>query len=173
MIRRVARDRTGILSVIAAISGLGGFVAIDADWGPPAPKHSNVSASKILNSRFPSEWAETVAPESVTLVSASSDTNLVSASADINLHLIDPNPIYPLPAAKEASISDAASVDQSDPKVAQQAATSPIAPKLAVKRSNAVLSDRQIASIKRRLKAYSQAKRLLARGGRRITEDGI
>ncbi len=173
MIHRVKRGKTGILSgiILIAAAGLGGlFACFNVLWGTTAPDLSRITASDTVNLRFPPEWAEAAPAVAATYAFASADTNLV---------LFDPNPVYPATAAKQSSASAAVSLDQS-PSASEQAAqlatagtakpaiavasVSPIKatatpPKPPVKRSNAVLSEQQIASIKRRLNLTHEQER--------------
>jgi hypothetical protein len=172
MFHRFTGRKTGILplATLFAAAGSGGFfVGLAADWGSAAPDVAEIIASDTLNLRFPPEWADAAPQGTATYAFASTDSNLV---------LFDPNPVYPAPAARQASTSAIASLDQSTPVASEQAAMlatdtttmSAVAvasispadgtpPKVSVKRSNAVLSDQQIASIKRRLKLNRQQER--------------
>jgi hypothetical protein len=174
MMRRFTGGKTGILPVAAlfAAAGYGAFFAgLTADWGSTAPDVAVIVASDALNLRFPPEWAHAApAPQATATYGF--------ASADSNLLLFDPNSVYPAPAARQASTSAIASLDQSTPVASEQAAMlatdtttrSAVAvasispadgtpPKVSVKRSNAVLSEQQIASVKRRLKLNRQQER--------------
>ena len=172
MIHRFTGGKTGILSVatLFAAAGSGGFLAgLTADWGSTAPDVAEITASDTLNLRFPPEGADAAPQATATYAFASADSNLV---------LFDRNPVYPAPAARQASTSAIASLGQSIPVAGEQAAmaatdtttrsaiaVASISPadgtpsKAPVKRSNAVLSDQQIASIKRRLKLNRQQER--------------
>jgi hypothetical protein len=172
MIHRFTGGKTRILPVatLFAAAGSGAFFAgLTADWRSTAPDVAEIAASDTLNLRFPPEWAD-AAPQATATYGF--------ASADSNLLLFDPNPVYPTPAARQASTSAIASLSQSTPVAGEQAAMaaadsitrsavmvasiSPAdstTPKVPVKRSNAVLSDQQIASIKRRLKLNRQQER--------------
>jgi hypothetical protein len=160
MIHRLTGGKTGMVSVVTlfAAAGFGGFFAIcNADWGSTAPDLSKISASDTVNFRFPPEWAEAASAAAATYAFASADSNLV---------LFDPNPVYPVSTRGQAMASAAAPADQSASAQNEQALMPPAKPAVAVaslnraavtppkppvKRSNAVLSEQQLASIKRRL----------------------
>jgi hypothetical protein len=162
MIHRLLSGRTGIILFAAAASG-GFFVGLTAHWGTTPPDLTEISTYDTVSLRFPSEWAETVSPAAATYAFASADTNL---------SLFDPNPVYPASAARQASAGTPTLLEQSTPSASEPATTestvaaakpaiavasvSPVKPAVTpprapVKRSNAVLSEAQIASIKRRL----------------------
>jgi hypothetical protein len=127
-----------------------GFSARDG-LGPEAASKVAVdlAPSDAVNLRFPADWTEVAAADSTPKM-------LAFASADSAMTLFSPRPIYPLmpaveaepPAAKTAA---SAAESNSSAKITLASATSKpvnVAPK---HRSNAVLNDSQIASIKRRL----------------------
>jgi hypothetical protein len=102
-----------------------------------------------VNLRFPADWTEVAAADSTPKM-------LAFASADSAMTLFSPRPIYPLMPAAEAeppAAKTAASAAQSNSsaKITLASATSKPANVAPKHRSNAVLNDSQIASIKRRL----------------------
>lgn len=159
MIHRLGGGKTGFLLCIGlvAAAGFGGFFAgVTAQRETGVAKPAELPATDTVSLRFPTEWADAAAPqETATYAFASADTNIV---------LFDPNPVYPTSAGKSAPTATGPSLNQSVSDQASAAAARPAlavaslaakpaaaAPKPPVKRSNAVLSDQQIASIKRRL----------------------
>lgn len=119
------------------------------DFGPEATSRVvvDLSASDAVNLRFPADWTEAAAD--------STPKVLAFASDDGAMTLFSPRPIYPLTPAADAE--PAAKAEAAQPstaaKITLASATSKpvnVAPKPA-HRSNAVLNDSQIASIKRRL----------------------
>jgi hypothetical protein len=127
-----------------------GFSARDG-LGPEAASKVAVdlAPSDAVNLRFPADWTEVAAADSTPKM-------LAFASADSAMTLFSPRPIYPLMPAAEAEPPAAKTVasavqSNSSAKITLASATSKpvnVAPK---HRSNAVLNDSQIASIKRRL----------------------
>jgi hypothetical protein len=98
-----------------------------------------------VNLRFPADWTE--AADSTPKV-------LAFASDDGAMTLFSPRPIYPLTPAAEPEPPAANTAAQPSAKITLASATSApvnVAPKPVVHRSNAVLNDSQIASIKKRL----------------------
>ena len=144
-----------VLACIAVLGGaaVGGLVAgFNAREGlSPQPASSTVVAaiadmapSDCVNLRFPADWADAaVEPVSRMLALASAD------SGDISL--FSPRPTY------AATDADAPVMVEATPKPAAPAAPAKVAPASAVPkppakpRSNLVLNDSQIASIKKRL----------------------
>jgi hypothetical protein len=139
---------TACLGVLG-IAGIGGYAAgcLNGRPGTSASDIAEMSAAETVSLRFPSDWSEAEAP---------APTRLAFASADASLTLFDPTPIYPLgpekasPAAIEAP-QRAKPVAQPTAVVPAKLAVAAAAATRSVHRSNAVLNDSQIASIKRRL----------------------
>ena len=110
---------------------------------------AEMSATDMVELRFPADWVDGANP---------APTMLAFASADGAMALFNPRPTYPISEARPAAAITEA---PPPPKVAAQAPSAPakvalasVSSKPAVlahKRSNAVLNDSQIASIKRRL----------------------
>jgi hypothetical protein len=127
-----------------------GFSARDG-LGPEAASKLvvDLAPSDAVNLRFPADWTEVAAADSTPKM-------LAFASADSAMTLFSPRPIYPLmpvaeaepPAAKTAA---SAAQSNSSAKITLASATSKPANVAPKHRSNAVLNDSQIASIKRRL----------------------
>jgi hypothetical protein len=127
-----------------------GFSARDG-FGPEAASRVvvDLAPSDAVNLRFPADWTEVAATDSTPKM-------LAFASADGAMTLFSPRPIYPLMPAAEAeppAAKTAASAAQShsSAKITLASATSKPANVAPKHRSNAVLNDSQIASIKRRL----------------------
>jgi hypothetical protein len=142
--KRTGMAVTACLGVLGA-AGIAGYACFNAWPEPSASDIVALSAAETVSLRFPSDWTEAEAPAPMTLV---------FASADASLTLFDPTPIYPLGTEKAAPT--AAETSQQPKPAAQPAAAAPAKPAIAaapksVHRSNAVLNDSQIASIKRRL----------------------
>jgi hypothetical protein len=160
-----------ILGVVGAGGLAAGFTARAGLTPPGAPGASSsviaatafadMPPSDIVNLRFPHEWLE---------ASPAADTAprmLAFAGDDGSLTLFSPRPIYPIPdvnapAAEtqvaEAPVAEAKQKLVGQPKIALASASSKpvvLAPKgqeaRPAVRSNAVLNDSQIASIKKRL----------------------
>ena len=136
---------TGAYVVAAAVAGACGFVAGVLAKDSVASKPALISATDSIDLRFPAVWAESATPATYAF-----------ASADTAFSLFDPAPIYPISSDTTASVSapsplpsQGASVTQTVPSApAKLAAAVPVRP---MHRSNAVLNESQIASIKRRL----------------------
>ena len=127
-----------------------GFSARDG-FGPEAASRVvvDLAPSDAVNLRFPADWTEVAATDSTPKM-------LAFASADGAMTLFSPRPIYPLMPAAEAeppAAKTAASAAQShsSAKITLASTTSKPANVAPKPRSNAVLNDSQIASIKRRL----------------------
>jgi hypothetical protein len=148
-------ERTG-LTVAACIgllgvAGLAGFAAgFGARVGAQAETDdvAEMSASHAVSLRFPSDWAEAPATGPMALASF--------ASVDAGPTLLDPHPIYS---------AAGATVEEPAPPV-QVASASAVMPAMLAKpavrpiqRSNAVLNEQQIASIKRRLNLSPEQER--------------
>jgi hypothetical protein len=149
-------------------AGVGGLVAgfnTRAGLSPP-PSTTVVAAivemapSDKVGLRFPPDWAEPAAEPVARMVTL--------ASADPGMMLFSPQPTYAANDAaapnmieakpKPAADADAPTVIEAKPKPAAAArpkvalaSAAPVAPKPPKPRSNAVLNDSQLASIKRRL----------------------
>jgi hypothetical protein len=144
------------LSIIGA-AGIGGLAAGFAGRPalPPAPAFviAEISATETVNLRFPAEWDEPAPAAAPTMVAFASATSggfslfspiplgiIAEARAEQAEAEVKPAPV-PAPAPKVAAVGAA--------KVQLAAAANK--PAAAPRRSNTVLSDSQIASIKRRL----------------------
>jgi hypothetical protein len=157
----IGRVLAGVAFLGAA--GMGGVAAGLYAHPGASPKPSTVikdmSPADTVSLRFPADWVDTASVESPKL--------LAFASADGSLTLFNPQPTYPLPEAKassevkvfpplvegpakpKAAVQTASAVPGAPAKMTLAAVTSkpaPVRPK-----SNAVLNDSQIASIKKRL----------------------
>src|SRR5262245_18079012 len=152
----------GVVACLAILggAGLGGLAAgLNARFAvSPQPSPAVLAAvaemapSETVNLRFPADWSDTAAeaaPQVVMAAMASAQKGdaalrrIVLASADSGMVLLSPRPTYPV----AADVPDAAEPPAKPKPAPQQAA----APKPKPPRSNAVLNDAQIASIKRRL----------------------
>jgi hypothetical protein len=154
----------GCLTLVGA-AGLGGLVAgsiarpVVADQAVTASVVAEMSPSDTVNLRFPADWFEAATEERPQTVAF--------ASADGSMTLFSPRPIYPI-AEAPALTPEPAPVAEAAPAKPVQAAAQPPAPQPAAKitlasatskpvhvapkpKSNAVLNDSQITSIKRRL----------------------
>jgi hypothetical protein len=132
----------------AGVTGLAaGFQARPTLTTQPAPVAFEITASEAIDLRFPAEWSAAGGAAPV----------LAFASADGEITLFDPNPTYPVAQAKPLPPAPEASAN---PKPVVQAALAKPAPvHRPVHRSNAVLNDSQIASIKRRLNLTPEQER--------------
>ena len=152
----------GVVACLAILggAGLGGLAAgLNARFvvsPQPSPAVLAVVAemapSETVNLRFPADWSDTAAeaaPQVVMAAMASTQKGdaaprrMVLASADSGMVLLSPRPTYPV----AAEVPDAAEPPAKPKPAPQQAAV----PKPKPPRSNAVLNDAQISSIKRRL----------------------
>jgi len=152
----------GVVACLAILggAGLGGLAAgLNARFAvSPQPSPAVLAAvaemapSETVNLRFPADWSDTAAeaaPQVVMAAMASAQKGdaaprrMVLASADSGMVLLSPRPTYPV----AAEVPDAAEPPAKPKPAPQQAA----APKPKPPRSNAVLNDAQISSIKRRL----------------------
>ena len=143
--------RTGVAVTaclgVFGVAAVAGYAAgcLSARPGPGASDFAEMSAAETVSLRFPSDWTEAAATRPIPVI---------FASADASLTLFDPTPIYPVGTEKASP----ASVEAPQPAMptAQPAAAVSAKPAIAaatrsVHRSNAVLSEQQLASIKRRL----------------------
>jgi hypothetical protein len=141
-----------IKSMVACLAVLGGAGVGGLAAGfnaratlPPRPAVSaaiaDLSASEAVNLRFPAHWTDAAAEEAA-------PRKVVLASADSGMVLFRPSPTYPVAAPPVAASEPPVAEPPEKPKPA--AAAKPPTPK-PVHRSNTVLNDAQIASIKRRL----------------------
>lgn len=154
LFKRTGVAVTACLGVLG-VAGIAGYAAgcLSARPGPNASDFVEMSAAETVSLRFPSDWTE---------ATAAAPMPLVLASADASFTLFDPTPIYP-PETEKASPASVEAPQPSRP-AAQPAAAVPA--KLAVaaatrpmRRSNAVLNDSQLASIKRRLNLTPEQQR--------------
>lgn len=136
---------TGAYLVAAAAAGACGFVAGFMVRESISSKPTLISAADSIDLRFPAQWTE----------SATAAT-YAFASADTAFSLFDPAPVYPISSETTSSVSAQSSLPSQSAGVTQTITSVPV--KLAaaalvrpVHRSNAVLNESQIASIKRRL----------------------
>jgi hypothetical protein len=162
-----------VLACLALLggAGIGGLAAGFTARSSVAPGEgistvvAEMAPADIVQLRFPAEWGETG-------TEAATPAMLAFASADGNITLFNPRPIYPIASASDPAPAPVASAAATAPAVAapakpkpaaQTAATAPAKMTLAsvsskpapvkpvAHRSNAVLNDSQISSIKRRL----------------------
>ena len=152
----------GVVACLAILggAGLGGLAAgLNARFAvSPQPSPAVLAAvaemapSETVNLRFPADWSDAAAeaaPQVVMAAMASAQKGdaaprrMVLAAADSGMVLLSPRPTYPVTAEVPDAVEPPAK-----PKPAPQQAP---APKPKPPRSNAVLNDAQIASIKRRL----------------------
>jgi hypothetical protein len=124
-----------------------------------------MSPADTVNMRFPADWGETAVAEAPAAAPAPVAGMLTLASADGSFSLLSPKPFYPLTEAKAEPPDARARTQAAEPVPMPRAAparTAAAAPaKMALasvaskpvahRRSNAVLSDSQIAGIKKRL----------------------
>jgi hypothetical protein len=129
-----------------------GFSARDSLTPEAVSKYAaDLSPTDTVSLRFPADWTEAAAD--------SAPKVLAFAGDDGAMTLFSPRPIYPMTAAVEPEpavthSTSAAAQPAAGAKIALASATSTpvnVAPKPVVHRSNAVLNDSQIASIKKRL----------------------
>jgi hypothetical protein len=154
----------GVVACLAILggAGLGGLAAgLNARFAvSPQPSPAVLAAvaemapSETVNLRFPADWldaAAETAPKVVMAALASAQKGdaaprrMVLASADSGMVLLSPRPTYPV----TAEVPDAVEPPAKSKPAPQQAAAPAAKPK--PPRSNAVLNDAQIASVKRRL----------------------
>ena len=143
-----------VLVCIAVLGGaaVGGIAAGFAARPGQPPEISAVvaemSATDMVDLRFPADWVEAASPM---------PTMLAFASADGAMTLFNPRPTYPISeveasaAPAEAPPTPKAAAQTSAPAKVALASVSSKPAVLVHKRSNAVLNNSQIASIKRRL----------------------
>lgn len=161
--------RSATFLIADVIVGVGVLACVAAAWSmtlreEPAGAGPALSASDVVALRFPYELEEADSP------TATVTNETASLVPDETLALFDPNPIYPTttPSNAEESPSTtplpAAVPDVPSPSTAPIASGTSELAAAAVRRSNvrpgAVLSDAQIASIKRRLKLTPQQQQM-------------
>ena len=156
-------ERTGLTVAafmgLLSVAGLVGFTAgFSARVGPGASGLGaqaeidgvpEMSASDAVSLRFPSDWAEAPATAPMALASF--------ASVDAGPTLLDPHPIYS--AAGAAVEEPAPPVQVASASVMPAMLAKPAAAHRPIQRSNAVLNEQQIASIKRRLNLSPEQER--------------
>jgi len=156
-------ERTGLTVAafmgLLSVAGLVGFTAgFSARVGPGASGLgaqaeidgvAEMSASDAVSLRFPSDWAEAPATAPMALASF--------ASVDAGPTLLDPHPIYS--AAGAAVEEPAPPVQVASASVMPAMLAKPAAANRPIQRSNAVLNEQQIASIKRRLNLSPEQER--------------
>jgi hypothetical protein len=135
----------GILSMVAIGGFTAGFNARSglSAVGLSASDLAEISASDTVSLRFPSDWTDEAGTAPMTLA---------FASADAAVSLFDPAPIYPLGTANTSP--DSVEGAELQRPAAQPTVSAPTKPAIAARpahRSNAVLNESQLASIKRRL----------------------
>jgi hypothetical protein len=154
----------GVVACLAILggAGLGGLAAgLNARFAvSPQPSPAvmatiaEMAPSETVNLRFPADWSDAAAEAAPQVVKAAlasaqkgdaAPRRMVLASADSGMVLLNPRPTYPVTAEVPDAVEPPAK-----PKPAPQQAAAP-APKPKPPRSNAVLNDAQISSIKRRL----------------------
>jgi hypothetical protein len=140
----------GMATIGGFAAGFNARAALTAA-GLRASALGEMSPSDTVTLRFPNEWAE---------AAGSAPMMVAVASADPGFTLFDPVPTYPVGTAVPTAASEAA-LEQGRPTV-QPAASVPARPVLAARpthRSNAVLNESQLASIKRRLNLTREQER--------------
>ena len=170
---RRGKPSRGIVTGIAIVgaAGIGGLVAgftVRPGLGPEssstivAATIANMAPSDIVNLRFPADWAEAAAAD------AAAPQMLAFASADGAFTLFNPRPIYPIadtnaltppaaaPAKPKSSAQTASAQTAAAPAKMMTLASASSRPAVVAatkpaQRSNAVLNDSQIVSIKKRL----------------------
>src|SRR5215475_9130894 len=152
----------GVVACLAILggAGLGGLAAgLNARFAvSPQPSPAvmatiaEMAPSETVNLRFPADWSDAAAEAAPQVVKAAlasaqkgdaAPRRMVLASADSGMVLLSPRPTYPV----AAEVPDVA---EPPAKPKPQQAAAPV-PKPKPPRSNAVLNDAQISSIKRRL----------------------
>ena len=144
----------------AGVGGLAAGFNVRAGLAPQASTTvveavAEMAPSDKVGLRFPAEWAETAAEPAAPTVTL--------ASADPGMMLFSPQPTYAVndasaPNMIEAKAAPAAAAPAEAPR--PKVAVASLAPKPKPKpRSNAVLNDSQLASIKRRLNLTPEQER--------------
>ena len=161
--RRTSRstfNRMGVATAVcllaAGLAGACGFaVGFLAQAEAVASKPAGISAADSINLRFPSEWAESATPATDAF-----------AAADAISSLFDPAPVYPVSTETTSSVAANSSLPSQTAGFARSAGALSAPAKLAaavavrpLRRSNAVLNESQIASIKRRLNLTPEQER--------------
>jgi hypothetical protein len=135
----------GIAGIVGFAAGFNARASLSTSGlstsGLGASDLAEMSASDTVNLRFPNDWTEAAAAAPMTLA---------FASADAGLALFDPTPVYPL-GTEKASPASVEAPERPRPAVAALGKPAVAAATRSAHRSNAVLNDSQIASIKRRL----------------------
>jgi hypothetical protein len=165
---------------LAGIGGLAAGLNARAGLGSePSPTVADMPAADVVSLRFPADWTELAAAEPMA-TREPAPRMLAYASADPTMALFNPNPTYGLADASSSIVkSPAAEAPDEAPKMEPPWAEAPSKPKPAtqaaapapakmalasvsskpavapaprpVRRSNAVLNDSQIVSIRKRL----------------------
>ena len=155
----------GVAGVGGLAAGLNARAGLPADPGASSSVAADMAASDIVNLRFPHEWAESTPAAEV------APKVLAFAGDDRSFTLFTPRPLYPIPdvnaptayaptayaptaEAPLAAEAPAIAKPVGQPRIALASASSKpvaMAPSKPAARSNAVLNDSQIASIKKRL----------------------
>lgn len=142
--------RTG-MAVIACLGlvGAASFIGFGARTELPASDRTQLTAAETVSLRFPASslQAKTNEPAPVVL-----------ASADVS-SLLDPNPTYPISTEQLPPWAETESRSQAEPPAPVPAKPVAAAVGRPAHRSNAVLNDSQIASIKRRLNLTAEQQR--------------
>jgi hypothetical protein len=163
------RSRTSAkFGATGVIVGVGVFTCVAVAWSmrlrqEPAAVEPVVSAADVVALRFPYELEEADPP---TAPAATNDT-ATSSEPDETLALFDPNPTYPTTTPSDAEAAPSATPPQT---AAPDAVPAPVitgTPELIAApnrrnsaRPGAVLSEGQIAGIKRRLKLTPQQQQM-------------
>jgi hypothetical protein len=158
----------GLAAGVTGVSGLADGLTARAGLTPgvsgasssviAATAFADIPASDVVNLRFPHEWVEPVPAADIA-------PRMLAFAGDAGAFtLLSPRPFYPVPdviaqgaevTAAEAPMAEAATPKPvGQPKIALASASSKpaiLAPSKPAVRSNAVLNDSQIASIKKRL----------------------
>ena len=155
----------GVAGVGGIAAGLNARAGLPVTPGASSSVAADMAASDIVNLRFPHEWAESTPAAEV------APKVLAFAGDDRSFTLFTPRPLYPIPdvnaptayaptayaptaEAPLAAEAPAIAKPVGQPRIALASASSKpvaMAPSKPAARSNAVLNDSQIASIKKRL----------------------
>ena len=143
------RNGTALIVCLVGAASVVGFAAgFGARTEPPLPDRAQPSAAETVNSRFPVDWPA---------MKANEPAPVALASADVSF-LLDPSPTYPIGTEQLPPWAEVEAPSQAEPPPAVPA--KPVAAvRRPVHRSNAVLNDSQIASIRQRLKLTPEQQR--------------
>lgn len=145
------RNGIGLMACLGlgAASLVGLAAGFDARTEPRVSDRAQQSAAETVDSRFPAHWAA---------AKADAPAPVALASADVP-SLLDPTPTYPIRTEQLPPWVEAEAHSQAEPPAAVPAKPVAAAVRRPVHRSNAVLNDSQIASIKQRLKLTPEQQR--------------